>query len=146
MPLNAAAEGYTSTASWGLLKVAEPSGDGDSESAPKRAKVDTSEKDKQAGGEDGKNGAVAEEKTTVDGNLAGAPSQLVGIDCEMCYTAAGLVLTRATLVGETGDVLLDALVKPEAPITDYNTQFSGITEDLMTNGPTCSLVEVKNNA
>ncbi|KAL0490213.1 RNA exonuclease [Acrasis kona] len=55
------------------------------------------------------------------------------MDCEMCYTKNGLELTRITLVGEDGSTIYDEFVKPESPITDYNTRYSGITEKHLEN-------------
>ncbi len=84
---------------------------------------------------------------------------LVAIDCEMCVTGGNTEqdpdakhtaeLTRLTLVApcegtDTDEcsptVLVDVYVRPrdDAPITDYVTQYSGITEQIMTSHDTIS--------
>ena len=44
------------------------------------------------------------------------------------------VLARVSIVNYYGEVLLDRFVKPTKEITDYRTQFSGITPELLANG------------
>ncbi|CAD6584729.1 MAG: RNA exonuclease 3 [Tremellales sp. Tagirdzhanova-0007] len=51
---------------------------------------------------------------------------VVGMDCEMICTTAGISLGRVTVVDEEGAVLLDELVRQTVPILDLNTRFSGI--------------------
>ncbi|XP_063055845.1 RNA exonuclease 5-like [Engraulis encrasicolus] len=58
-------------------------------------------------------------------------SPLYGIDCEMCYTRAGLEVTRVSLVDGQGQCMMDELVKPDIPILNYMTRFSGITKHML---------------
>jgi RNA exonuclease 1 len=53
------------------------------------------------------------------------------IDCEMVTTANGFELARCTIVNYEEDVIFDELFKPADPILNYNTEFSGITEELL---------------
>ncbi|KAG5368162.1 putative exonuclease [Yarrowia sp. C11] len=69
---------------------------------------------------------------------------ILGLDCEMCATANGPVVTRATVVDYNGDTIYDKLVKPDEPITDYLTQWSGITKEML--GPvTTTLSDVQDD-
>lgn len=54
---------------------------------------------------------------------------LVGLDCEMVQTTSGLVLARVSVVDTEGAVLYDTLVHPREEVTDYLTEFSGITAE-----------------
>lgn len=56
------------------------------------------------------------------------PAALVGLDCEMVHTQAGMELARVTAVNSEHVVLVDELVRPEHPVLDYKTAYSGITE------------------
>ncbi|XP_030640390.1 RNA exonuclease 1 homolog [Chanos chanos] len=55
------------------------------------------------------------------------------LDCEMCYTKQGLELTRVTVINSDLKVIYDTFVKPESKIVDYNTRFSGVTEEDLEN-------------
>lgn len=68
---------------------------------------------------------------TEEGLESDKEGNIFGMDCEMCETAKGLVVTRITVVGFDNTTLYDELVKPIEPITNYLTQFSGITEDML---------------
>lgn len=69
-----------------------------------------------------------------DKNESGAVTEgktIYAIDCEMCKTSEGLELTRISIVNWDAEVVYDTLVKPTNPITDYVTQYSGITAELL---------------
>lgn len=63
--------------------------------------------------------------------------QVVAVDCEMCETQDPVsgckdprALCRISIVdAETGEVLLDSLVKPNWPVVNYRTFVNGITEE-----------------
>ncbi|KAI9884537.1 MAG: hypothetical protein M1823_003663 [Watsoniomyces obsoletus] len=55
-------------------------------------------------------------------------NRAVCLDCEMCYTVYGMELVRVTVTAwQTGEEMLDVLVRPMGEILDLNTRFSGIT-------------------
>jgi DNA polymerase III epsilon subunit-like protein len=58
-------------------------------------------------------------------------ANLIGIDCEMVETVNGKELARVSLVDHLGRVLYDSVVQPDSEITDYLTQYSGITSKLI---------------
>ncbi|XP_068089964.1 RNA exonuclease 1 homolog isoform X3 [Hyperolius riggenbachi] len=55
------------------------------------------------------------------------------LDCEMCYTTKGLELTRITVINSQLKVVYDTFVQPDSTIVDYNTRFSGVTEEDLEN-------------
>jgi RNA exonuclease 1 len=73
------------------------------------------------------------------------PHAIYALDCEMGYTTHGLEVIRVTLVAASGCPVYDSLVRPEHPVIDYNTRFSGISESDFSENETKSLVEVQND-
>lgn len=60
-------------------------------------------------------------------------SHIFALDCEMCRAEEGLVLARVSVVNFNLEVVYDKLVKPDVPIIDYMTRYSGITEEKLHN-------------
>lgn len=59
-------------------------------------------------------------------------SPMFGLDCEMCRTAkAENELTRVSIVDENYQSVYETLVRPSNPITNYLTEWSGITAEMM---------------
>lgn len=56
---------------------------------------------------------------------------VAALDCEMIYTTKGTELARVTVVDNKCETIYESLVKPFGEILDYNTRFSGITEEIM---------------
>ncbi|XP_069127759.1 RNA exonuclease 1 homolog [Argopecten irradians] len=51
------------------------------------------------------------------------------LDCEMVYTKFGIELARVTVTDPENECVYETLVKPDAAVVDYNTRFSGLTEE-----------------
>ncbi|KAH3956726.1 hypothetical protein HBI81_244970 [Parastagonospora nodorum] len=61
-----------------------------------------------------------------------AGRNVISVDCEMCKAENDQhVLTRVSLLGWDGEVVMDRLVKPDVAIKDYLTQYSGITAAML---------------
>lgn len=58
-------------------------------------------------------------------------ANLIGIDCEMVDTIIGKELARVSLIDHMGRVLYDSVVRPVNEVTDYLTQYSGITAKMI---------------
>ncbi|NXQ50708.1 I20L2 protein, partial [Catharus fuscescens] len=81
-------------------------------------------------------GRGAPRGTSKTGGAPPAPPKLVAIDCEMVGTGPGgrtSSLARCSIVTYEGDVVYDQYVRPEAPIVDYRTRWSGIRPRHMAN-------------
>ncbi|KAF9883875.1 hypothetical protein FE257_002718 [Aspergillus nanangensis] len=96
--------------------------------------------DRKRAGTDADNGWVDTLVSSLDdGTVSDAEIQqgsmtagrdVLAMDCEMCLTEGGVSeLARVSLVRWDGEVVLDELVKPQRPIIDYLTRFSGITKE-----------------
>ncbi|CDR41802.1 CYFA0S08e00188g1_1 [Cyberlindnera fabianii] len=69
-------------------------------------------------------------------------SHTFALDCEMCETASGKTLTRISVIDFDETVIMDEYVKPAEEITDYLTQYSGITREIL-EGVTTTLEDIQ---
>lgn len=61
-----------------------------------------------------------------------AGREVFSVDCEMIITQGGeSELARISLISWDGEIVLDELVKPERPVIDYLTRYSGITPEIL---------------
>jgi len=84
----------------------------------------------------GMNGWVSTRDKPEAGRVVSAASEesrMFAIDCEMCLSSEGRELTRVSVVNESLEVVYDTYVKPKAEITNYLTEYSGITPDILKN-------------
>ncbi|XP_068551864.1 apoptosis-enhancing nuclease isoform X3 [Anas acuta] len=64
------------------------------------------------------------------------PTKYVAIDCEMVGTGPRgrqSELARCSVVGYHGDVIYDKYVRPQLPVVDYRTRWSGVTKGHLRN-------------
>ncbi|XP_063915743.1 exonuclease GOR-like [Zophobas morio] len=66
---------------------------------------------------------------------------IYALDCEMCYTVAGLEVARVSVVGFDGVVVYDTFVRPAHSVVDFNTQFSGVAERDLQNAKSLKKVQ-----
>lgn len=62
-------------------------------------------------------------------DLNHSETNIYSIDCEFCRSIDEEVLTRISVINYQEEVVLDTYVKPDVPIVDYVTKYSGITEE-----------------
>ncbi|XP_053330784.1 interferon-stimulated 20 kDa exonuclease-like 2 [Spea bombifrons] len=70
--------------------------------------------------------------------------KLVAIDCEMVGTGPkgrNSDLARCSVVSYHGDVVYDKYIKPESPVTDYRSKWSGIRREHMVNATPFSVAQ-----
>ncbi len=73
------------------------------------------------------------DKEIQQGSLT-AGRRVLAMDCEMCKIEGGeQALTRISLVNWDGETVIDEFVKPNKPIIDYLTPYSGITPEKLHN-------------
>ena len=69
---------------------------------------------------------------------------MFAVDCEMCLTDRNILeLTHVAVVDEKLRCVFNSHVKPEAKITNYLTQYSGVTARDMANPGVLTVKEVQ---
>uniref|UniRef100_UPI00398EB9E2 RNA exonuclease 1 homolog n=1 Tax=Pristiophorus japonicus TaxID=55135 RepID=UPI00398EB9E2 len=73
--------------------------------------------------------------------LDGNPG-VYAVNSEICYTKQGGELARVSVISANLEVVYDVFVKPDNEVIDYNTRFSGVTQEDIMNAKT-TLCEVQ---
>jgi RNA exonuclease 1 len=73
------------------------------------------------------------ETTSSHKHVTASSNMIFALDCEMCYTTRGLELARVSIVDVNLKEVYESLVKPDHQILDYNTRWSGLTEESLRN-------------
>ncbi|TBU13213.1 exonuclease [Hamiltosporidium tvaerminnensis] len=68
---------------------------------------------------------------------------IVSIDCEMVKTSYGKEVGRVSILDNQCNVIYDKIIKPEAEIMDYLTEYSGLDKDSFEHA--VSFLEMKND-
>ncbi|KAI6077802.1 Apoptosis-enhancing nuclease [Aix galericulata] len=82
------------------------------------------------------NGTAEDATDTPTGVPSLRPTKYVAIDCEMVGTGPRgrqSELARCSVVGYHGDVIYDKYVRPQLPVVDYRTRWSGVTKGHLRN-------------
>ena len=77
--------------------------------------------------------------------MASRPGKYLSLDCEMVgvgINGAESSLARVSLVNYYGAVQLDEFVRQRERVVDYRTQWSGVRETDMINGPLSQIVSL----
>lgn len=67
--------------------------------------------------------------------------KVYAMDCEMVYGTWGPMLARVSVVDVLDELVLDEIVRPEAPLIDCNTRFSGLNREQLETAK-CTFDEV----
>lgn len=58
------------------------------------------------------------------------------MDCEFVKSSHGVnLLARVSIVNYKGEIVLDTLVNPQEPVSDYVTHITGLSKELLEDAP-----------
>ncbi|TGZ81573.1 hypothetical protein EX30DRAFT_306092 [Ascodesmis nigricans] len=70
----------------------------------------------------------------VDAEISKHGDRALALDAEMCYTTHGMEICRLSAVAfPSGEIVIDALVRPFGEVLDFNTRFSGVTAEMLSS-------------
>ncbi|KAG7698798.1 hypothetical protein KL951_002062 [Ogataea haglerorum] len=87
-------------------------------------------------------GSIAQFSTFHATRDLGRKPRMLALDCEMCLTASGSVVTRVAVTDEAHKLVVGEFVKPDEEIIDYKTQYSGVDQASL-KGVTTTLHDIQ---